>query len=81
MLLPAVATWRAGKFPQGVPALWIGAVVADVLALAAPALERVLFAVGGVPFGLGFIGTGVWVWSGRIAIPLHAACASVDLGA
>lgn len=73
LLLLAVATWRTGKFPRWVAALWIAAIVFGLPAIAVPALEPVLFAVGGVLFGLGFIGAGIRLWSGHIAVPPHNA--------
>ncbi len=67
LLLLAVGTWRAGKLPRWIPALWLLAIVVGLPAFFAEGLQAVAFLLGGVLFGAGFIGAGYWLWSGKTA--------------
>lgn len=67
LILLAVGTWRAGKFPRWVPALWLLAIVVALPAFFAESLQAVAFLLGGVFFGAGFVAAGYWLWSGRSA--------------
>ncbi|HKY84931.1 MAG TPA: hypothetical protein VJ160_08920 [Anaerolineales bacterium] len=68
LLLLAVGTWRARKFPRWIPALWLLAIVVGLPAFFAQGLQAVAFLLGGVLFGAGFIAAGYWLWSGKSAI-------------
>ena len=65
LLFLAIGTWRAGKFPRWIPALWLLAIVVGLPAFFVEAIQALAFLLGGVLFGVGFIAAGYWLWSGR----------------
>ena len=67
LLFLAIGTWRAGRFPRWIPALWVLAIIVGVPAFFSESLAAISFALGGLTFGAGFVAGGYWLWSRHAA--------------
>lgn len=63
ILLVAVATLRAAKFPRWVPILWLLAIVVGIPGTFLTSLQDFLYLFGAVFFALGFVGAGYHLWT------------------
>lgn len=66
IILLAVATWFARRFPRWVPALWLLAVVVSLPALIVPAQAGLFYLLGGLLYAAGFAGAGYVLWTGSL---------------
>lgn len=62
-----VGTLRAAIFSSRAPILWLVAIVIGLPGYAIPSLEGLLVTLASFAFGLGFILTGLELWSGGFA--------------
>lgn len=63
IMLVAVATLRAAKFPRWVPILWLLAIVVGIPGSFLTNLQNILYLFGAVFFALGFVGAGYHLWT------------------
>ena len=67
LILLAVGTVIGRKLPRWIPALWILAPLFGIPGAWFPAYAPILYIIAGVTFGLGFVGAGYVLWTGRVA--------------
>ena len=63
LLLLAVGSFKAGKFPRWVPVLWVLSMLVGLPGFLYPDLRETLFILGAVTFAVGFAGAGYTMWS------------------
>ncbi len=66
IILLAIGTFSAEKFPRWVPWLWIGAVVAGLPSIFIPSLALTLGIFGSILAAIGMAGAGYMLWSGKV---------------
>lgn len=76
LIILAVATLKAHKFPRWVPILWILTIVLGFPGFFSESLEDVAFTAGGVILGLAFIGAGHTMWSQTSTRPIDMSSAA-----
>lgn len=62
LILIAIAALRAGSFPKWIPWIWLAATIIGIPGTFLPDFQQILFVLGAVCFGVGFIGAGLSLW-------------------
>ena len=62
LILIAIAALRANSFPKWIPWIWLAATIIGIPGTFLPNLQQILFVLGAVCFGIGFIGAGLSLW-------------------
>lgn len=72
LVLLAVGSWSAQKFPRWVPSCWVLSTIVGFIGYFSPGLN-LLFVISGVIFGIGFAGAGFKIRSRTVPDPQIAA--------
>ena len=66
LIFLSIGSWLAGQFPIWIPGLWMLSILLGLPALFIKTYNRLGFILGGIPFGLGMIGAGFYLFSNPI---------------
>jgi len=78
LILLAVASLRARKFPRWVPILWMITIVVGFPGFFVESLERTAFVAGALVLALAFVGAGYTMWSQSEEGSSNAALENAD---
>ena len=78
LILLAIGSLRALKFPRWVPILWVLTIVLGFPGFFIESLEVAAFVAGAVVLGLAFIGAGYTMWSQTSAQPIDPSSARIS---
>jgi hypothetical protein len=67
LILLAVGSWIANKFPRWIPILWVLSTIVGFIGYFSPGLN-LLFVISGIIFGIGFAGAGFEMRSATVPV-------------
>lgn len=62
LVLIAISALRSASFPKWIPWMWLAAIIVGIPGTFLPNQQDILFLLGAILFGAGFIGAGMSLW-------------------